>query len=66
MTATHNFTAASNVFKLALYTSSASLGAGTTAYTSSNEASGTGYTAKGAFFNKCYSYYIWNNCINRL
>jgi len=27
MTATHNFTAASNVFKLALYTSSASLGA---------------------------------------
>ena len=49
MTATHNFTAASNVFKLALYTSSASLGASTTAYTSSNEASGTGYTAKGAF-----------------
>ena len=49
MTATRNFTAASNVFKLALYTSSASLGAGTTAYTSSNEASGTGYTAKGAF-----------------
>ena len=49
MTATHNFTAASNVFKLALYTSSASLGAATTAYTSSNEASGTGYTAKGAF-----------------
>ena len=49
MTATHNFTAASNVFKLALYTSSASLDAATTAYTSSNEASGTGYTAKGAF-----------------
>ena len=49
MTATHDFTAASNVFKLALYTSSASLDASTTAYTSSNEASGTGYTAKGAF-----------------
>ena len=49
MTATHNFTAASNVFKLALYTSSASLDAATTAYTSSNEVSGTGYTAKGAF-----------------
>ena len=48
MTATHNFTAASNVFKLALYTSSASLDASTTAYTSSNEVSGTGYTAKGA------------------
>ena len=45
----HDFSAASNVFKLALYTSSASLGAGTTAYTSSNEASGTGYTAKGSF-----------------
>ena len=35
-------------FKLALYTSSASLGAGTTAYTTSGEASGTGYTAAGA------------------
>ena len=45
----HNFTAASDQFKLALYTSSASLGASTTAYASSNEASGTGYTAKGAF-----------------
>jgi hypothetical protein len=31
-----------------LYTSSASLGAGTTAYTTSNEASGTNYTAAGA------------------
>ena len=46
---THNFTNSSgNTFKLALYTSSASLGAGTTAYTSSNEASGTNYTATGA------------------
>ena len=49
MTATHDFTAASNVFKLALYTSSASLDASTTAYTATNEVSGTGYTAKGAF-----------------
>ncbi len=49
MTGTHNFTASSgNSFKLALYTSSASLGAATTAYTSSNEASGTNYTATGA------------------
>ena len=31
-----------------MYTSSASLGAGTTAYTSSNEASGTNYSATGA------------------
>ncbi len=48
---THNFTASSgNAFKLALYTSSASLGAGTTAYSSSNEisnASGSAYSAGG-------------------
>ncbi len=44
----HNFTASSgNTFKLALYTSDASLGASTTAYTTSNEVSGSGYTAKG-------------------
>jgi hypothetical protein len=49
MTATHNFTASSgNSFKLALYTSSASLGAATTAYATTNEASGTNYTAGGA------------------
>ena len=49
MTATHNFTTTSgNTFNLALYTSSASLGAATTAYTTSNEVSGTNYTAKGA------------------
>ena len=46
---THNFTASSgNTFKLALYTSSASLGAATAAYTSSNEASGTNYSATGS------------------
>ena len=45
---THNFTASSgNTFKLAMFTSSASLGAGTTAYSTSNEISGTGYTAGG-------------------
>ena len=44
----HNFTNSSgNPFNIALYTSSASLGAGTTAYTTSNEVSGTNYTAKG-------------------
>ena len=47
--ATHDFSAASNVFKLALYTSSATLDASTTAYTATNEVSGTGYTAKGSF-----------------
>ena len=49
LTGTHNFTNSSgNTFKLALFTSSASLGAGTTAYSTSNEVSGTGYTAGGA------------------
>jgi hypothetical protein len=48
LTATHNFTASTgDVFKIALYTSSASLGAGTTAYSTSNEVSGPGYTAGG-------------------
>ena len=48
---THNFTASSgNAFKLAMYTSSASLGAGTTAYSSTNEisnTSGSAYSAGG-------------------
>lgn len=34
-------------YKIALYTSSASLDAATTAYTTSNEVTGTGYTAGG-------------------
>ena len=47
--ATHNFSATGgNSFKLALYTSSATLDATTTAYSSTNEASGTNYTATGA------------------
>jgi len=46
---THNFTASSgNSFKLALYTSSATLGAGTTAYVTTGEATGTNYTAAGS------------------
>ena len=46
---THNFTASTgDQFKIALYTSSATLGASTTAYSTSNEISGTGYTAGGA------------------
>ena len=48
---THNFTASSgDTFNLALYTSSASLGAGTTAYASTNEitnTAGSAYSAKG-------------------
>ena len=49
--AVHNFTASTgNTFNIALYTSSATLGAGTTAYTTSNEitnAAGSAYSAKG-------------------
>lgn len=36
-----------DVLKMALYTSAASLGADTTAYTTSGETTGTGYTAGG-------------------
>jgi len=47
--AKHNFLASGgNTFKLALYTSSATLGAATTAYSATNEASGTNYSAGGA------------------
>jgi hypothetical protein len=45
---THNFTNGANSFKLALYTSSATLGAGTTVYVTTGEASGTNYTAGGS------------------
>ena len=49
--AVHNFTASSgNTFNIALYDSDASLGAGTTAYTTSEEisnTSGSAYSAKG-------------------
>ena len=44
----HDFTSSGDTFKLALYTSSASLDATTTAYSTTNEVSGTGYTAGGA------------------
>lgn len=55
LTAYHNFgTTATragtgaDTFKVALFTSSATLGATTTAYATTNEVSGTGYTAGGA------------------
>ena len=45
----HNFLASGgNSFKLALYTSSATMGAATTAFTTTNQASGTNYTSGGA------------------
>lgn len=46
--AKHDFTASTgHSFKLALYTSSATLGATTTDYSTTNEVSGTGYSAGG-------------------
>ena len=54
MTATHNFgtaptrgTSATDSFKAALYLASATVNASTTAYSASNEVSGTGYSAGG-------------------
>ena len=46
---THNFkNSGGSAFKLALFTSSATLGASTTAYSTTNEVSGTGYSAAGS------------------
>ena len=54
LTGTHAFSAAparadtsSDIFKIALYTGDASLDATTTAYTTTEEVTGTGYTAGG-------------------
>ena len=46
---THNFkNSGGSTFKIALFTSSATLSASTTAYATTNEVSGTGYSAGGA------------------
>ena len=48
LTGTHNFTNSSgNSFKLALYTSSATLGAGSTVFVTTGQASGTNYSSGG-------------------
>ena len=48
LVAEHNFTTSGgHTIRASLYTSSASLGAATTAYTTSAEVSGTNYVAKG-------------------
>lgn len=54
LTATHNFgtapvraTGAADTFKAALYLTTATVNASTTAYSASNEVSGTGYSAGG-------------------
>ena len=46
--AVHNFTnSTGNTFRCAMYTNSASFTAATTAYTATNEVTGTAYVAKG-------------------
>lgn len=48
LTGAQNFTPSTgNTYKMALYTSSATLGPSTTVYTTTNETSGAGYTAGG-------------------
>lgn len=44
----HDFRTTGDSYKMSLYTSSATLDASTTAYTATNETSGTGYSATGA------------------
>tara|TARA_R100001443_G_scaffold111075_1_gene123587 strand:- start:474 stop:899 length:426 start_codon:yes stop_codon:yes gene_type:complete len=44
----HNLTNGADSIKLALYTSSATLGAGTTAYVTTGQATGTNYSAGGS------------------
>jgi hypothetical protein len=49
LTGIHNFTnGTGDAFKIALYTAAATLGASTTAYSTTDEISGTGYSAGGA------------------
>ena len=43
----HDFRTSGHTFNIALFTSSATLGASTTDYSTTNEVSGTGYTAGG-------------------
>jgi hypothetical protein len=48
LSATQNFnTGTAKVYKIALYQSTATLGAGTTSYSTADEVTGTGYTAGG-------------------
>ena len=66
----HDFQASGSgghTFKIALFTSSASLGAATTDYSTSNEisnTSGSAYSAGGSI-NKHRSWFNFNNCVYR-
>jgi hypothetical protein len=63
--AVHNFGPTSaNTFKVALYTGAASIGAATTAYTTSGEVVGTGYTAGGVTLSITTSPTAANNTLS--
>ena len=47
LTGTHDFSVAGDAYKLALYSSSATLNSSTTAYTTTGEVTGANYTAGG-------------------
>jgi hypothetical protein len=63
--AVHNFGPTSpNTFKIALYTAAANIGPTTTAYTATNEVTGTGYTAGGNTLSISVSPSSGNNSSN--
>ena len=66
LVATHDFTASTgDTFKIALFTSSATLGASTTAYSATNEITndaGTAYTAGGENLTSVNSCFRFFNC----
>ena len=69
MTATHNFGTApvraattADTFKAALYLTSATVNASTTAYSSTGEVSGTGYTAGGVTVTNATAPIATNTC----
>jgi hypothetical protein len=65
----HDFdSSGGDTFKIALYTSSATLGAATTDYSVTNEITNTCricLRCRWCYINKCWSIFIFNNCIYR-
>lgn len=62
--AIHDFTASTgDTFKIALYTAASTIGESTTAYSTTNEAVGTGYTAGGAVLTSVTPTLIGNTMV---
>jgi len=67
MQALHDFdNPGGNTFKISMYTSSATLGASTTAYTSTNEVTGTNYTAGGQYAFLSNTNKLWHYGFHRI